>query len=195
MTDFVTSDPHLFHPLLATMRGYATPDEFNEAWADAYNDAVRSRKDRVFILGDLTGGSLPATQRAINLLARLRGERHLILGNHDPAHPMYRSSHTHFPMYFPTFASVQLHARKSIGGTRVLLSHMPYQGGGDHTAEDRFNQWRLPDLGTPLIHGHTHSSQLLSKTPNGTIQVNVAWEATHARFMAFEDLQWAVRSY
>ena len=194
MTDFVTSDPHLFHPLLANLRGYATPDEFNDAWVDAYNDAVRSQKDRVFILGDLTGGSLPATQRAINLLARLKGEKHLILGNHDPAHPMYRDSHKRMAMYFPTFASVQLHARKSIGGTRVLLSHLPYQGGGDHTAEDRFNQWRLPDLGVPLIHGHTHSDILLSKTPKGTIQVNVAWEATCAALVAFEDLQWTVRS-
>ena len=515
MTDFVTSDPHLFHPLLANLRGYATPDEFNDAWVDAYNDAVRSQKDRVFILGDLTGGSLPATQRAINLLARLKGEKHLILGNHDACvdtgslavtkrglvsvsdllatdellsvddqfnstwvrpsriirkavsedmvslkgshvdalmtrdhrvvyasfdkhgtpkwreavaekfapntktgfitagrgirtsasvsnedirltawlltdshfdgrywsfyqrkskasrirdllpigsyrenerdrdisticgkalletpetghefhiyagpfndhlsalvprkytlpewvwslseeqvdllidewvytdgtkptkggrgrviycsnnglrgslmalmasngyrvseteyrpghwringaknrlvtaqsripvnseyysgdvwcvtvptgrffiarggklhltgncHPMYRDSHKRMAMYFPTFASVQLHARKSIGGTRVLLSHFPYQGGGDHTAEDRFNQWRLPDLGVPLIHGHTHSDILLSKTPKGTIQVNVAWEATCAALVAFEDLQWSVRS-
>ena len=194
MTDFVTSDPHLFHPLLATLRGYGSPEAFNKDWVDTYRNAVRSNKDRVFILGDLTGGSIPATQQAMNLLAKLPGEKHLILGNHDPAHPMYRDSHRRMAMYSPTFASVQLHARKSIGGTRVLLSHMPYQGGGDHTAEDRFNQWRLPDLGTPLIHGHTHSSQLLSKTPNGTIQVNVAWEAAHARFMAFEDLQWAVRS-
>ena len=72
MTDFVTSDPHLFHPLLANLRGYATPDEFNDAWVDAYNDAVRSQKDRVFILGDLTGGSLPATQRATNRVSWAR---------------------------------------------------------------------------------------------------------------------------
>ena len=120
-------------------------------------------------------GSLNATRNAINLLATLPGTKRLILGNHDPAHPMYRDSHKHMAMYYPTFDSVQLHARKSVGGTRVLMSHMPYSG--DHSETDRFEQWRLPDLGEPLIHGHTHHWYALSQSSTNTLQINVAWEA------------------
>lgn len=28
---------------------------------------------------------------------------------------------------------------------------------GDHTSEERYTQWRLPNLGAPLIHGHVHA--------------------------------------
>ena len=178
MTEFLTSDPHLFHPLLATLRGFESPADFNEMWADHWAQTV-TKRDNVWILGDLTGGGHVA--EALNLLARLPGRKHLILGNHDPAHPLNRDSHNKVGMYYPTFTSVQTFARKNIGGISTLLSHFPYSSGvNDHNPdrEDRFNQWRLPDLGTPLIHGHTHSSIGLSQSSKGTLQVNVAWEVS-----------------
>lgn len=46
----------------------------------------------------------------------------------------------------------------------VLVAHLPYWRIGDgrerfekHSREPRLEQWRLPDLGLPMIHGHTHS--------------------------------------
>lgn len=46
----------------------------------------------------------------------------------------------------------------------VLIAHLPYWRLGDgrerfekNSREPRLEQWRLPDLGLPLIHGHTHS--------------------------------------
>ena len=56
-----------------------------------------------------------------------------------------------------------------------MVSHFPYSG--DHSEESRYDQWRLPDFGVPIIHGHTHSSEILSHSPNGTPQINIAWEA------------------
>src|SRR5690606_8522532 len=41
-----------------------------------------------------------------------------------------------------------------LAGRDFLLSHFPYQG--DHTDEPRYRQWRLPNLGEALLHGHTH---------------------------------------
>jgi calcineurin-like phosphoesterase family protein len=81
---------------------------------------------------------------------------------------------------------VQLHARRSINGVRVLVSHFPYAG--DHTDEARYDQWRLPDYDLPIIHGHTHSSDILSYSPRGTPQINVAWEATKG-LVTFDSLQ------
>lgn len=54
-----------------------------------------------------------------------------------------------------------------------VWKHFPYEG--DHTDEERFNQWRLRNYGQPLVHGHTHQT-----TPVGTTrpnQVCVSWEA------------------
>ena len=53
---------------------------------------------------------------------------------------------------------MQAFAKARIDGRTVLLSHLPYQDAGDHTAEERYPQFRLPDLGGWLVHGHTHSS-------------------------------------
>ena len=46
----------------------------------------------------------------------------------------------------------------------VLVAHLPYWRLGDgrerfekHSRKPRLKQWRLPDLGLPMIHGHTHS--------------------------------------
>jgi calcineurin-like phosphoesterase family protein len=41
-------------------------------------------------------------------------------------------------------------------GRQVLLSHFPYEGGGDHTETERFTQYRLRGEGLWLLHGHTH---------------------------------------
>lgn len=66
------------------------------------------------------------------------------------------------------FDSVARHDRA------ILLSHFPY-GGRDHTSEARYQQWRLPDRGAPLVHGHTHQSEPWSPKYKG--QVCVSWEA------------------
>jgi calcineurin-like phosphoesterase family protein len=171
--DFLTSDPHLFHEKVAGIRGFATVADHNAAWMDSC--AGLKKNDQLWILGDLTGGGhIP---EALNLLGMLPCELHLILGNHDAAHPMHRDSHRRQSVLFPTFASVQVHARKSIAGHRVLLSHFPFTGDTEGRDEDRDLQWRLPDLGTPILHGHTHSEFGRSVSALGTPQIHVGWDA------------------
>ena len=172
MTDYITSDPHLGHQRVAELRGYSSVESHNEAWMDSCS-ALR-KGDQLWILGDLTGGGRLA--EALNLLGRLPAGLHLVLGNHDQAHPMHRDSHRRMGLYYPTFTSVQLHARKSIAGTRVLLSHYPYTG---DRGPDRDTQWRLPDEGRPLLHGHTHVPLALSKSLKGTHQIHVGWDTWH----------------
>lgn len=172
MTDYVTTDPHLCHDRVAEIRGFKDSAEHNAAWMDSCS-ALR-KNDQLWILGDLTGGGHLA--EALNLVGRLPCELHLVLGNHCPAHPMHRDSHRKLGLYFPTFTSVQLHARKAIDGRRVLMSHYPYQG---DRGEDRHTQWRLPDLGVPIIHGHTHQELVLTHTARGTTQIHAGWDTWH----------------
>lgn len=152
MTVWFTADPHFGHRLVAGLRGFDDPIAHDEAIVDNWCAAVRP-DDQVWVLGDLAVSSPKA---ALGTLGWLPGRKHLILGNHDTAHAMHRTAHKHQGAYLAVFESVQLAARRRIAGQVVLLSHFPYSA---DRAEVRYPQWRLPDLGTWLLHGHTHSPE------------------------------------
>jgi calcineurin-like phosphoesterase family protein len=127
--------------------------EHDEAIIANWNSVVRTA-DIVYLLGDVCMNWKGAEEK----IARLNGTIHLITGNHDPMFPGNRDSHKHQAKWTGKFASIQAYARRRSGGKEFLLSHFPYdEPGGDHTAENRYAQYRLPDKGMWLLHGHTHS--------------------------------------
>ena len=106
---------------------------------------------------------------ALEWLKQRPGRKHLIAGNHDSVHPMHHDSHKWLPIYLDgVFETVQLAAKRRIplreGHRTALLSHFPYQG--DHAAQQRYTQWRLPDEGDYNIHGHVHSTERISYGPS-----------------------------
>jgi len=148
-----TSDLHLGHRLIAGLRGFNGDTEAHDAaLADAWDSTVGTT-DQVWVLGDLT---LSNPNAALEWVSRRPGQKHLIVGNHDKAHPMFRDSHKWQPIYLRAFSSVQMAARRKVAGQSVLLSHFPYAA---DRGETRYPEWRLPDAGTPLLHGHTHWSE------------------------------------
>lgn len=38
------------------------------------------------------------------------------------------------------------------------MSHLPYHNSGDHTPGNRYNEYRLPNEGLPLLCGHVHDA-------------------------------------
>jgi calcineurin-like phosphoesterase family protein len=100
----------------------------------------------------------------------VNGTKHLVLGNHDAAHPMHKRSHTQQRRFLEVFASVSLHEQHNLGGQIVNLSHLPYTG--DHFPGDRFEQWRLRDEGRWLVCGHVHREWYQS---GRQINVGVDW--------------------
>ena len=152
-----TSDLHLGHKLVASERGFDTTEEHDAALA-ANCDALVRPQDQVYVLGDLcmSRGSGGLT-RALEWISERPGIKDLIWGNHDSGHPMHREAHKNQARYLGAFRSAQQSGIRKIGEHRVLLSHFPYQA--DHTAEVRYPQWRPPNYGEWLIHGHTHSSR------------------------------------
>lgn len=176
------SDPHIFHKFVSNLRGYTVQD-FNDMFVSDWINKVAT-KDQVWLLGDLTGGGY--INEAIELIGELPGEKHLMIGNHDDPFPGHRDAHRKLKKYYEVFTSVQLHTMRSINGVRCLVSHFPYSG--DHSSESRYDQWRLPDLGLPIIHGHTHSKNIVSYSSKGTLQINIAWEAVGG-LITFDSLQ------
>lgn len=55
----------------------------------------------------------------------------------------------------------------------------------DHTVEARYNQWRLPDMGDWLLHGHTHSTQ---KIIPGTKMIHIGVDANDYTPISHEEI-------
>jgi calcineurin-like phosphoesterase family protein len=152
-----TSDLHLGHAKVAELRGFASTKEHDQALVDNWRSVVNPKADdQVWVLGDIATSS---PGYALDVIHALPGTKHLILGNHDAAHPMHRNAHHKLRQYLWAFESVAMAARRRVEGEEVLLSHFPYRRDRN---EARHNQWRLRDEGLPLLHGHTHGEERLT---------------------------------
>lgn len=175
-----TSDTHFDHQLVAGLRGFERPSEHDEAVVANWNATVRPG-DTVWHLGDVGMGRLARFDERIGML---HGEIHLVTGNHDACSPIHRGAHKHQRQWLECgFASIQAYARLRINGASVLLSHFPYRGSGDHTAEERYAQYRFVDEGRWLLHGHTHST-----TRQYARQIHVGLDAWHLRPVSVDTL-------
>ena len=150
----------------------------NEMIVANWNSVVRP-EDSGRILGDIALGQI---MESLEYVYRLNGTNYMEWGNHDRCFPGSKKSAGMTPeewvgVYKAVgFESVRSSERLILGDdTAVNLSHFPYAG--DHTAEDRWTEHRLVDDGTILLHGHTHSKKKISRSPAGTLQINVGVDA------------------
>ena len=113
-------------------------------------NAVIGPEDDVWHLGDF---ALRRSAEAIEaLLDRLRGRKHLIIGNNDgPA-----------TTGLPGWASTQAYAELELDGVGLVLCHYP------------FRTWRNMGRGWLNLHGHSHGR--LSKMPGQTDVGVDAWD-------------------
>lgn len=184
-----TSDIHAWHRRVSILRGFGDPElleaeevpnhapeiiqlmqEHVDALATSWRATVRP-DDLVWVHGDL---ALSQWLRALAWIDELPGRKRLLLGNHDKAHPMNRDAHKYEREYRKAFEQVQIAARVRYDGQSVLLSHFPYDADREEFASARYPQWRLPDLGDWLLHGHTHLPE--RRTSDHEIHVGLdAW--------------------
>lgn len=81
MTVWFTADLHLGHRNIIEHchRPWATVEEMDEALISNWNNRVKPG-DSVYVLGDI---AMCKPERAIEFVRRLRGQKFLIVGNHD----------------------------------------------------------------------------------------------------------------
>lgn len=179
METWFTSDTHFGHGNIIKYcdRPFADTNEMDEAIIANWN-AVVGPADKVYHLGDIALGPIDKTLAKI---ARLNGHKIALLGNHD--RPFMRAGKADEQMWWDRYNEVFQEVWHWDGdiitiGTDleiVKLSHFPYTG--DHTPTDRHADARPHDIGTPLIHGHTHSTDRLTYSKKGTPQVHVGQDA------------------
>lgn len=169
------ADLHFGHEKVSGIRGFEDTVSHDLDVFMSWKKVVRPQ-DRVFVLGDISGGSKYAEDAALDILKTAPGEKHLIAGNHDSVASIHRNGYKRVEEFRKVFTSVRDFARIRVQRRDILLSHYPYayEGNGkDREQKTRYEQYRLPFLGAPLVHGHTHST--VAETDE--FQYCVSWDA------------------
>lgn len=157
---FWIADLHLGHEKVAQLRGFDS--------AYAHDSKLVSQLDKLregdvlWNLGDISSGRPEGEERALGILKEMKERRgfemHLIAGNHDSVSSIHRSGFKKQRKWLEVFDSIQQFGRINLHGQKVLVSHYPYARSGDGPGREgsRYEEFRLPDTGHLLIHGHTH---------------------------------------
>lgn len=207
MARYWIADLHLGHEKVAKLRGFASYQEHDE---HIQNQLERvGSDDELWVLGDISSGRPEKEDYALWYLRFLANElgvkMHLIAGNHDSVSSIHRNGYKKQREWLELFESIQQFGRMRLNGMDVLMSHYPYARSGDGANREgaRYLEYRLPDSGLPLIHGHTHQSEphmvksRMVLNNRGDVraapdlsQFCVSWDA-HRRLVTEHDLnQW-----
>ena len=142
MSVYFWGDPHFNHEgiLRHVGRPWATTvAAMNAGLVALWNGQVTRESDDVWVLGDF-GFHAPTKEGTTDLgelFWKLRGKKHLIVGNHDIKNQQV--------MRLPWETVTPLHELK-IGGQRATLCHYPLE------------TWPASWRGSMMLHGHCHGS-------------------------------------
>ena len=133
MTIYFTSDTHFGDPriLRIDQRPYASLPEHDADLIARWQEVVTA-DDEVWHLGDFALG--PSAERTAEILSRLPGKKHLIVGNNDGPATLEQKA----------WASIQHYAEINVDGTRLILCHYA------------FRTWNGMGKGAVNLHGHSH---------------------------------------
>lgn len=172
-----SSDFHLGHGRILEFEAAARPfADLEEMWAvmvERFNACV-APGDELILVGDNAFNDRWAARIPRDLNGRITA----LAGNHCPF--FQRRSHAKVEKAKAAYLAMGFEAVGNgleltlADGTEVLVDHFPYYG--DHTMEERYEEYRPRDDGKPLIHGHVHS---MWRTLDHMINVGVdVWDLT-----------------
>lgn len=146
MKKFYISDIHLYQEsvIKESQRPYSSIKEMHDDFIVKWNKKV-DKNDIVYIVGDVAS---PSTEREImdvvNILKLLKGNKILIIGNHD------RESIKNLK-FKKCFMEVKEYARVYDSGKKVVMFHYPMES------------WEGSKKGVIHIHGHIHKEPIAFK--------------------------------
>lgn len=141
---FFTADLHFGHKMMLKKdrnfpRPWASAEEMDEAIIENWNQTVRP-PDRIYVLGDVSFRNNTLT---VGLIGQLRGNIHLVRGNHDESLSAD---------ILKQFESVSHYKEARIAGTKIIMSHYALL------------TWNKMHDGAWNLHGHSHGSLAISET-------------------------------
>ena len=131
---YYISDLHFGHKnvLKFDNRPFGSVEEMNQAILDNWNKTVTD-KDEVYVLGDVFWKN----DLADEILPKLKGQKHLVKGNHDRVNSIMKSQYT----------SISDYKRIKDEGLDIILSHYPIA------------HWDGQFHGSVHLYGHIHVTQ------------------------------------
>lgn len=137
-SNYFWSDTHFNHKgiLRYTSRPYTNIYDMNTDLVERSNAVVLKESDHLWILGDF-GFVHKEGEDLGEIFWRLRGRKHLIVGNHDEKNPQV--------MRLPWESIHHLHTFK-LQGYRAELCHYPLE------------TWKASWRGALMLHGHCHGT-------------------------------------
>lgn len=131
---FYTSDLHIGHQncIKFDNRPFSTLEEMHDTIVENWNSVVK-KDDDVYILGDYAWRN----EIGLEILKKLKGKKHLILGNHDKINEHMRKE----------FVSIEQIKIVKDGEKYVVLCHFPMA------------HWQGADYGYIHLFGHIHSGR------------------------------------
>lgn len=171
---YFTSDWHFNHDrdFIYEPRGYESMEEMCEDIIKKHNSIVKGN-DQVYVLGDLMLGK---GDYGIQCISRLKGNIHVIMGNHDT--DMKISAY----LKCKNISDVKLTDRIKIGKKIFYLSHYPMMMGN-------FDEKKWPWC----LHGHTHSKEKFQYGEN--LCYNVSIDAHDSYPVSMEEILEDIRTY
>ncbi|MFQ6238209.1 hypothetical protein [Sinorhizobium meliloti] len=139
---FYTSDTHFCHHRILAMcaRPFASIEDHDEAIVSRWNSVVRD-DDIVYHLGDFAFHLGLNSERIRGLFFRLKGRKHLVIGNHD----VTKRGDLHPTLAGLDWAARPEHAlRTRDGGRDLWLSHYAAR------------TWPCQHHGSVHFYGHSH---------------------------------------
>lgn len=182
MATFYISDTHLGHERILELgsgRPFASIGEHNAIIRNNWFETVTA-EDTVFVMGDIAMGR--EFEKNLQLFFDLPGIKKFIPGNHDRIFSGNNSSER-IERFLPLYEAVgfevlpentKTSVLTSYGVQEVLLSHFPYSG-DSHSEVDRYAANRYKNEGLPIVHGHTHSREILN--PHNVLEFHVGVDA------------------
>ena len=143
---YYIADLHFYHENLNAQmdrRGFESGEAMNEYMIRQWNSKVKSGDD-VVIRGDFCVA--PKGDAANEILARLRGNKCLIIGNHDK----FLESHSLRKEYFKW---IRPYEELNDNKRKVILCHYPIMC---YNAQYRLGKDGLPK--TYMLYGHVHNT-------------------------------------
>lgn len=137
---FFSSDDHFFHDRirLYANRDFSSVEEMNEVLIQNWNTNVKPN-DIIYTLGDFSFGNYIQT---MNVLRRLNGKHHMILGNHDQ---VIVKNKTDF-LKSGFVQSIENYKELKWNDKFIIMFHYPILS------------WNKKYYGSIQLHGHCHGN-------------------------------------
>jgi calcineurin-like phosphoesterase family protein len=187
-TRYFTSDFHWYHTNILSYnpnRNCFSIEEMNNKIINNINDLVKEN-DELWVIGDLSMAIRPIEVLSSLIICK---NLFLISGNHDWCSATHKKSNTPEKLkYWINFYEshgwsvqsdqVYLDATDDSGQV-FLLCHLPYRDTDNKhdTYKKRYSDSYPEDTGTILLHGHTHSTEKISVSKRGTLQIHIGIDA------------------